>query len=199
MKRFMLLDIPIINFLYLYETYLYEKVSFCLSWVYKFFSAGDSSFSGFLFWLKIVGGVLSVIFLFGVVLNLVVFARLRKKQLSEMVETLLFDIPEERNLRWEKIKKYFDSDNPSDWKISLLEADNLIDDILKRIGLKGDTLGERLLTLKPYMLESLPDLFRAHLVRNRVVHEADTFELTKEKTREAIDAYEKALKELKYI
>ncbi len=190
----MLPDVPTINFIE-----LYGRISFYLSWVYEFFFGGSGHFSELLFWLKVIGGVLSVIFLVGVFLNVAGFARLRKKQLSEMIEAFLTGIPEERNSRWEKIKKCFDSDNISDWKIGILQADNLIDDILKRAGLKGDTLGERLLKVKPYMLASLPDLFRAHLVRNRVVHEGNTFELTKEKSLEVINAYEKALKELGYI
>ncbi len=189
-----MIEIPVLNFNeFYYQVFLY------LIGVFRDFFAGSVDFPVYLFWFKVIAGVLSVMFFIGIVLNISGLVRLRKKQLNELVKTFLTDVPEERNLRWEKIKKYLDSNNPSDWKIAILEADNLIDDILKQAGFKGDTLGERLLKVKPQMLVSLPDLFRAHLVRNRVIHEGTTFELTKEKTLEVTDSYEKSLKELGYI
>src|SRR3989338_3897983 len=70
---------------------------------------------------------------------------LRKLEIAEFAEALKNLIGKApRNERWEKILKYFDSDNPSDWKLAILEADTLLDELVTRTGYQGDNLGEKL-------------------------------------------------------
>ncbi len=83
--------------------------------------------------------------------------------------------------------------------MAVIEADALLDDIMKRIGYKGDDLAERLKSIEPSDFDNLQNVWEAHKVRNRLVHEPGKIEFTQDEAKNTIEKYEKALKELKYI
>ena len=49
-----------------------------------------------------------------------------------------------KNERWLKILDYVTSSVPSDWKLSILEADSMLDTLLENLNFKGENMGERL-------------------------------------------------------
>jgi len=163
------------------------------------FLFGSGGFETFLLWLKAIAGVLSLVLFFAVFYNISQTLKLRRKHLREMLKYVLEHESEHRISRWEKIKGYLESENVSDWKQAILDADNLVEDIFERVGYSGANLGQMILKIKPYQLESLPDLFRAHRVKNRIIKNAGGFEITKEKAEETIGLYEKVLTELEYV
>lgn len=102
-------------------------------------------------------------------------------------------------LRWQEIKDRLDSQNSSDWKLAVIEADSLINDILKKAGKEGENLGERLKNIEPSDFDNLQNVWEAHKLRNRIAHEPADFKLEKFEAERAIRQFEEALKELKYI
>ena len=46
--------------------------------------------------------------------------------------------------KWEKILKLSESENPSDWRLAIIEADIMLDDLLAKLQLPGDTIGDKL-------------------------------------------------------
>jgi hypothetical protein len=50
-------------------------------------------------------------------------------------------VQKDKNDRWEKVLHYLSSEHPTDWKMAILEADSMLDDILVHMGYQGDTLG----------------------------------------------------------
>lgn len=101
--------------------------------------------------------------------------------------------------KWQGIKSKLDSQNPSDWKLAIIEADSLIDDILKKAGKEGENLGERLKNIEPSDFDNLQNVWEAHKLRNKIAHEPADFKLEKFEAERAIRQFEEALKELKYI
>jgi len=58
--------------------------------------------------------------------------------------------------------------------LSIIEADKLVDNVLKKSGMRGESMGERLRAsekLVPHHVYN--DMWEAHKVRNRLVHEMD--------------------------
>lgn len=102
------------------------------------------------------------------------------------------------NPKWKSVTLFTESENQSDWKIAVIEADKLLDDALQASGAGGENLGERLKNFDPKVTTWLDDAWDAHKVRNRLAHEAD-FTLNKYETRKAIGKYEHALRELRAI
>jgi len=69
--------------------------------------------------------------------------------------------------RWSEIEKM----NP---QLAVIEADKLVDTVLKRAGLKGESMADRLRKtekLIPHFVYQ--DMWDAHKLRNRLVHEVD--------------------------
>ena len=99
---------------------------------------------------------------------------------------------------WLQVKKRMESANVSDWKLAVLQADGILDDLLKRMGYDGDGLGERLKNIEPADFDSLDDVWVAHKMRNRIAHEPES-NLTIEDAKKTISLFEKALKEFEYI
>ncbi len=97
--------------------------------------------------------------------------------------------------RWQEIKKKLNSVNQSEWKFAVIEADKLVDDVLKSSGIVGDSMGDRLMSIEPGQLRNLDKLWRAHKIRNLLVHDA-SFDLRRATALEAIDGYESAIREL---
>ena len=83
----------------------------------------------------------------------------------------------------------------ADWKLAVIEADKFVDDALKTKGFPGETMGERLMMIKPQELSSLQDLWDAHKLRNLLVHET-SYQLRHEQALGAINSFEKVLREL---
>ena len=77
-------------------------------------------------------------------------------------------------------------------------TDNFMDEILKRMNLGGENMGERLQRLDISKLESLNLVWEAHKIRNRIVHDS-SYNLRSDEAKKAVENYGKALKELQVL
>lgn len=96
---------------------------------------------------------------------------------------------------WEHIQKFANSVREAEWKLSVIEADKFVDDVLKMRGFPGETMGERLMLIKPDELMSLQDLWDAHKLRNLLVHNAG-YQIQHEQAISTVGAFERVLREL---
>lgn len=152
--------------------------------------------------------VLSLLFLTGIV-----YAFLRIELLIE--ETYHEDVPraqgsggvhgspatdESLSLKeWQRIKARLDSEKESDWRLSVLEADVLLDRMLTTLGYRGDSVGEKLKAIEQSDFLTLDKAWDAHNVRNRIAHEGAAFALTKREAQRVIGLFEEAFREFHYI
>lgn len=90
--------------------------------------------------------------------------------------------------RFEKILDRLKSNNPSQYKVAILEADAFADEILVGSGHKGASMTEKLESIQDGQLETKNLLVEAHRVRNRIVHEVG-FSLTREEAEKWVAAY----------
>ena len=101
--------------------------------------------------------------------------------------------------QWNGIEKYMQSQNPSDWRLAILEADILLYDMLEQIGFQGDTIAEKLKSVDPASFNTLDDAWRAHKVRNNLAHEGASYELTYDEARKTIGQFKKVFDEFYFI
>lgn len=87
------------------------------------------------------------------------------------------------------------SSNPNDWKLAIIEADIILDDILKQNGYAGSSLGERLKSISQGELNSINDAWEAHKIRNRIAHDGADFVLTQRLAEETINRYRRVFTE----
>lgn len=102
------------------------------------------------------------------------------------------------NARWVEIEKHINSTREAEWKFAVIEADKMIDELLKSSGFAGDTMGDRLMNIQPGQLTTLESLWEAHKIRNRLVHDTNYF-LRYTEAKRAVTLYEKTLRELQAI
>jgi hypothetical protein len=98
--------------------------------------------------------------------------------------------------RWHEIEKISES-GAMGAKMAIMEADKLLDSALKSMMMSGNTLGERL-KFAVYKYPQLRNVWNAHRLRNRIVHEA-SFEPGLGETRAAIRDFKRALQTLKLL
>ena len=101
------------------------------------------------------------------------------------------------NARWEEVLKHITSTREAEWKFAVIEADKVVDDILKN-AYPGETMGERLLNITKGQLDTLDGLWEAHKIRNRLVHDADYF-LRYAEAKKAVLLFERTLRELQAL
>lgn len=104
--------------------------------------------------------------------------------------------PEEVKKRWTEILKTADH-GPMGAKLALIEADKLLDHVLKSMMMPGETLGERL-KMAAYKYPAITKVWPAHKLRNQLVHDS-SFELRPREARRAIDDFHQALRTLRIL
>ena len=98
--------------------------------------------------------------------------------------------------RFTTLQAQIESANPNDWKLSIIEADVLLDEALKQNGFSGTTLGERLQSVSARNLQTLDDAWTAHKIRNQIAHGGEDFILTQKMARDTIARYRNVFQEL---
>lgn len=106
---------------------------------------------------------------------------------------------EKKNERWARVLEHAHSDNPADWRLAIIEADVMLEEVLRLSGFPGDTLGEMLKATNSSDMRTLDAAWEAHKVRNRIAHAGSDFELNERETRRVIALFEAVFKEFDAI
>jgi len=73
-----------------------------------------------------------------------------------------------------EISKRFEEIEKMEPKLAVIEADKLVDTVLKKSGLKGESLGERLRSAQKLVSRDVySNMWEAHKIRNQIVHDHD--------------------------
>lgn len=117
---------------------------------------------------------------------------------------LLFFISKRKNLtegqrnkvrnKWQELKEL---EKQGRYKEAIMDADKLFDFVLKTMNIRGDTMGKRLINAEK-ILDNYNDIWEAHKIRNKLVHEVD-FKADSMKTRIVLRAFEKSIEHLKIM
>lgn len=94
------------------------------------------------------------------------------------------------------IQGYISSQSEALWRIGIMEADNLLLEILTEKGYAGDGVGEK---LKNASFKTVDLAWDAHKIRNRIAHEGSDFQLTERETKRAFTLFESVFRDLKAI
>lgn len=99
--------------------------------------------------------------------------------------------------QWAKILKRLETENETEYKLAVIEADSLLDEILKKMGIEGEVLGEKLkqLKLKPGILPNFEEVWQAHKIRNNIVHDPG-YRLNLTEAKKVISIYEQTFRDL---
>ena len=155
--------------------------------------------------IMIVSFPVSLFFLIGIVYSVEQLKHIRKKEAEKY--DIKVEAAYETNAkgsavlaeRWEKVQNNVNSENPSDWRQAILDADIMLEDVLTILGYQGEGVGEKLRRVEKGDMKSLNEAGEAHGVRNRVAHGGSAFPLTKYEAQNTINKYKKVFEEFYYI
>ncbi|MEK7654333.1 MAG: hypothetical protein AAB345_03600 [Patescibacteria group bacterium] len=118
------------------------------------------------------------------------------KRIEEWMDWLGWgDVGKMRQLSaWKKILRRMRKESSSEWKIAIIEADRLMDDLIRVSGLRALTSDDRYKQLGPEDMPNLVELLEAHQIRNRCAQDPD-FQLSKEEAIRALRIFKKSLQE----
>lgn len=100
--------------------------------------------------------------------------------------------------RWQFLRERAFSNPPQSFVWAIIEADKFVDNILIQMKLPGEHMADRLERLNAWELKSLENLWRAHRIRNELVHQPD-YNISSRDAEETLRLYEEFLKELEVI
>ena len=100
--------------------------------------------------------------------------------------------------KWSQIEERLKTKNQSQFKIAILEADSLADEMLFNIGYGGKNMKERLDAADANQVEEIDNLREGHEIRNRVIFD-DNFVIGEEETLRVIGLYREFLENLEVI
>ena len=154
-------------------------------------------FTGWLFDLRIGFAIFALVLLAAIIFFLLKTNWLRLLFVYDAFEFLTFRPFGVRKIEkdWNKITTRLNTGLESEYKLAVIEADNMMDETLRNMGYGGDTLGERLKKLTAATLTNMADLEEAHKVRNNIIHDPD-YRLSLDQGRKTLASYEKAFRDL---
>ena len=186
------------NFLNL--EYFFNLIYFLIVKLLFGVGGGEIISPGTKWWLKFILALLSGIFTFLIIILARKLIKLRHEEKLELLSLNQKDFTVERvaNENWQKILDYAESDNEANWKLAIIEADKILDEMVKKMGYAGEDLGTRLRAVEASDFISLEDAWEAHRIRNKIAHEAG-FTLTKREAKRVVGLFEKVFREFDYI
>lgn len=101
-------------------------------------------------------------------------------------------------LRWRRVLESSGSDDPQSWRNAILEADQMLNELLDTLGYKGETMDEKIRRADPAAFQTLDFAWEAHQVRNRVMQDPE-FVLDAREARRVVKMYERVFEEFHFL
>lgn len=161
------------------------------------------AFAGFLSTFQAISLFICLLFILGMIytkFRVYEMKRMDKvrKKVAEISEKKIAERPEP-NKKWLKVQEHVNSSNPSDWRLAILEADIMLNEILEKMGYKGMTIGDKLKTIEQSDFTNLDAAWEAHKVRNSIAHQGSDFNMNQKEAKRVISLYEKVFTEFYFI
>lgn len=156
---------------------------------------------------------LSIFFLTIIIYSLIRVLEIRKKEHAylhkEMHEFNIKKTEEDKkkaegetiskNERWRQVLHLLFSTSENDWKLSIIEADAILEVLLGELGYVGDSLGEKLKLAGEKGFKSINNAWEVHNIRNRIAHEGSTFNISHHEAKRVIAVYEQIFRQFGHI
>jgi len=169
--------------------------------LYNFFGVKDfiyfissSQIQDMLFPVKIVFIFFTVFFLVFVIYFMINSSWLQYKFLEDTTEFFSWQAFGQRELSKQlaKIRKRTESGMESDYKLAIIDADDLLEEILDNRGYDGGDFNERIEKAGRLVSSILDELIKAHETRNSIVYNSD-YKLSVDQGKRILDIYESAI------
>lgn len=97
--------------------------------------------------------------------------------------------------QWKLIFEKIEQDQPHSWTLAVVDADKLVDEAMKRMGVSGEHFADRLSNLDSAEIKGIEKLWKVHRIRNDIAH-LPGFVLSKKDSKEILETYKNFLVEI---
>lgn len=153
----------------------------------------SGTFSGLLLFFQILGALVSVAFIAGAI-----YAWIGDQEVSKMFaekRNRHFEINKNSSTspqkkRWMNIAAMFQSPDPNAWRIAIIDADSMLEELITSMGFVGESFGEKLKQMNNSGIPWTDAAWDIHLLRNKLAHEGSRYPLTDREAYRAFKIYE---------
>jgi hypothetical protein len=104
-----------------------------------------------------------------------------------------------KNKRWEHVEQLMKTNSQDSWRQAIIEADIILDEMLRRMSYDGLTIGDMLKTVDPADFATLQKAWEAHKFRNEIAHTGSQFKISREEAERVTELYKSVFDEFYYI
>ena len=108
------------------------------------------------------------------------------------------DVPK-TNLRWNRISEEANSESERAWRLAILEADIMLNELLDTLGYRGETIADKLRAADRAEFRTLDLAWEAHRFRNQIAHQGEAVLVSARDVHRIISNYERVFREFKFI
>ncbi|MDD5551871.1 MAG: hypothetical protein PHI88_01775 [Candidatus Pacebacteria bacterium] len=95
--------------------------------------------------------------------------------------------------KWKKIKKRIESPSEANWKLAVIESEEIVENVLSKMGYKGEGIKEKLKNVKEAQIPNVSDLISAHDIFINILADPD-YKFTRDKAVKIFSSFEEFLK-----
>lgn len=100
--------------------------------------------------------------------------------------------------RWKEVKSYLQSQDDSDRRLAIIDADDILNDVLGKIGYEGDDTYDKLIRLNEDIVPNIEELKEAYKIKKEIMHDPNK-ELSIKEAEDLVSRYEAVLKDLQVV
>jgi len=108
------------------------------------------------------------------------------------------DVPK-THLRWNRILSQLEGDDEQGWRLAILEADIMLNELLDTLGYKGETMGDKMKRVERADFRTIDLAWEAHKFRNQIAHQGTGLELGRGDAERTIGLYQRVFREFHFI
>ncbi len=99
---------------------------------------------------------------------------------------------------WEDVVEHAKSEKEAERKMAVIEADDMIDSALSKIGYSGETLLDKLAVLNKEIIPNIEEVKDAHRKRRDIVYDPNK-SISREEAEQIVSVYEEVFKDLRIL
>jgi len=125
--------------------------------------------------------------------------QMEKRRFAAAQQTVVaHDVPKSQ-LRWNRIIEQANGESEQGWRLAILEADIMLNELLDTLGYKGETMADKMRAVERGNFNTIDLAWEAHRIRNRIAHDGEAHVLSARETKRVIALYERVFKEFHFI
>ncbi len=151
-----------------------------------------------LFWIKYIFIAVSGFFLIFIFYVIKKTSYVNELFLTDTEEFLNYKIQGTKKMakQWNKYLTRLKIDSMSGWKLSIVEADTLLDSILQRMGIEGENLNEKIENLNVEIVPNINNLKKARRISENIIQDPG-YHIEIKEAEKVLEIYGNVFKNLK--